>query len=139
MITYIFLVLMGLAVIVMIQKNRSKISHLIKNGARTEGTVIGHSTTAEKNNNTVFPIIQFITNNQQSIRVASKEGFLPGRAKKGKKLSVIYDPTNPQDFTIELPKEKLMYITVLCGGILFMLTGILLILNQLEIIHLFKK
>jgi hypothetical protein len=140
MITDIFIILMGITVVFILQKNRSKISHLIKAGIRTEGVVVDHATAAANNNNSAFPVVRFTTNQEQSLTITSKEGFLPGRVRKGKKLVVLYNPANPQqDYAIELPKEKLMYYTVLCGGILFIVAGTILLLNQLDIIHLLKK
>ncbi len=140
MITYILLILMGVLVVFMMQKNRLKIAHLLKNGARAEGTVIDHAAVSGNANNSVYPVIRFMTGNNQSVTVTSKEGFLPGRARKGKKLIVFYNPSDPQnDFTIQLPKEKIMYITVFCFGILIILTGVVLLLNQLDIIHILKK
>ena len=92
-----------------------------------------------KNDTSKYPVVRFTTKENELFTLPVQDSYLPGRVKKGKKVTVLYNPDNPQEFAIQLPNEKLMFATVLTGSAIFILSGILLLLNQLNIIHILKK
>jgi Protein of unknown function (DUF3592) len=133
----IVLILMGIIVLLFTMTSRKK--SLIKQGIKTEGVIIDYETSTEKNDTNKYPIVRFTTQKEEVYTLPSPDGFLPGRVKKGKKVIIMYNPENPKEFVIQLDNEKLMFITLTGGAIVFTITGLLLLLNQLGIIHIFKK
>jgi Protein of unknown function (DUF3592) len=133
----IFLILMGLTVLLLSLRTRN--NNLLKHGDKVAGVIVDYETASQKNDTNKYPIVRFTTQKEELFTLPSAEGFLPGRVKKGKKVTILYNPQNPKEFTIQLPNEKLMFITLISGAVLFTLTGIILLLNQLDIIHIFKK
>jgi Protein of unknown function (DUF3592) len=133
----IVLILMGITVLLFTVTARNK--SLIKQGIKTEGVITDYETLAEKNDTNKYPIVRFTTQKEETYTLPSSDGFLPGRVKKGKKVIIMYNPENPKEFEIQLGNEKLMFITLTGGAIIFIITGLLLLLNQLDIIHIFKK
>jgi hypothetical protein len=139
MATHIILLIMGIALFYIILKSSSARRHLKKQGLTTEGIIVGSVASAKKNDNTLYPIVRFTTNNNAQITVTSKEGYLPGRIKKGKRLIVLYNPSNTNEFVLALPKEAMMNNILLIASVVFSLASLVLILNDLQVIHLFKK
>jgi len=139
MAAYVFLMLMGATICFIMIRSRSKKKHLYKYGQRTEAIVINIKVSDLKNDKSKYPVVQFSTATQETITATSTEGFFSSPIKKGKKVIVMYNKENPNDFMIQLPKEKMTFITVVVAGSLFFLTGFLLLLNQLDIIHLLNK
>ena len=133
----IILILMGLTVCFVMLKSRNK--NLIKYGDKAEGVIVDYDSAAQKNNTNKFPIVRFTTKKEELFTLPSPEGFLPARVKMGKKVFVLYNPQNPKEFTIQLPNEQLMFITLVGAAIIFTITGVVLLLNELDIIHVLKK
>jgi hypothetical protein len=133
----IILILMGLTVCFVVLKSRNK--NLIKYGYKAEGVIVGYDSAAQKNDTNKFPIVRFTTKKEELFTLPSPEGFLPARVKMGKKVFVLYNPQNPKEFTIQLPNEQLMFITLVSTAIIFTITGVVLLLNELDIIHVIKK
>jgi Protein of unknown function (DUF3592) len=133
----IILILMGLTVCFLMLKSRNK--NLIKYGNKVEGVIVDYDSAAQKNDTNKFPIVRFTTKKEELFTLPSPEGFLPARVKMGKKVFVLYNPQNPKEFTIQLPNEQLMFITLVGAAIIFTITGVVLLLNELNIIHVIKK
>jgi Protein of unknown function (DUF3592) len=133
----IILILMGLTVCFLMLKSRNK--NLIKYGNKVEGVIVDYDSAAQKNDTNKFPIVRFTTIKEELFTLPSPEGFLPARVKMGKKVFVLYNPQNPKEFTIQLPNEQLMFITLVAAAIIFTITGVVLLLNELDIIHVIKK
>ena len=133
----IILILMGLTVCFVMLKSRNK--NLIKYGNKVEGVIVDYDSAAQKNDTNKFPIVRFTTKKEELFTLPSPEGFLPARVKMGKKIFVLYNPQNPKEFTIQLPNEQLMFITLVGAAIIFTITGVVLLLNELDIIHVIKK
>jgi Protein of unknown function (DUF3592) len=133
----IFLILMGMTVLLLVLKSRNK--NLIKHGDKTEGVIVDYDSSFQKNDTNKFPVVRFTTKKEELFTITSPDGFLPARVKKGKKVTILYNPDNPKEFTIQLPNEKLMFGTLVTGAIVFTVTGLILLLNELNVIHVFKK
>ena len=94
---------------------------LLANHAFTQLTYehlfVDYDSAAQKNNTNKFPIVRFTTKKEELFTLPSPEGFLPARVKMGKKVFVLYNPQNPKEFTIQLPNEQLMFITLVGAAI----------------------
>ena len=137
MATDIILILMGITVFLLTLRSANK--NLIKPADKTEGVIVDFNDPPRKNDTSKYPVVRFTTKENELFTLPVQDSYLPGRVKKGKKVTVLYNPDNPQEFAIQLPNEKLMFATVLTGSAIFILSGILLLLNQLNIIHILIK
>ncbi len=133
----IVLIFMGLTVCFLLMKPGNK--RLKKIGEKTPGTIVDFEKTAGTNDSNIYPVVSFTTSRNELFKLVSPDGFLPARVKLGKKVSVIYNPQDPTDFTILLSNQQLMYITLLACAITFTIAGVILLLNELDIIHILKK
>ena len=130
---------MGIIICLVIQFIKSKYKHLIKKGIKAEGTLINYDLVKIKNNNVKIPVIKFTANDNQTYTLQSADSFFSSYASLGTKVNVFYNPTDPKEFMIQGKKFKTLSVTILIGGIIFILSGIILLLNQFDIVHLFKK
>ena len=135
----IALIIMGIIICLVIQFIKSKYKHLIKKGIKAEGTLINYDLVKIKNNNVKIPVIKFTANDNQTYTLQSADSFFSSYASLGTKVNVFYNPTDPKEFMIQGKKFKTLSVTILIGGIIFILSGIILLLNQFDIVHLFKK
>ncbi len=139
MTAYILLMIMGLGLCLFIFSIKSKYRQLVRKGEKTDGILQGYETVKIRNNTVKVPVVSFVTRAGQSFVLKDEKSFFPANAKKGSRMYVFYDPVNPEAFMIQGKKFNQMCIVVLAGGIVFILTGLILLLNYLDIIHWFKK
>jgi hypothetical protein len=133
----IVLIIMGLTICFLLMKPGNK--RLKKNGNKVAGIIVDGESTIHYNDGNIYPSVKFTTQKNELFTLTSTEGYLPARVKTGKKVTVFYDPQNPRDFTIVLPNEQLMFVTLIAAALLFTVAGAILLLNELGIIHLLKK
>jgi len=129
---------MGVILCLVISSIKNKYRNLSKNGEKTEGTLVDYEISSVKNTNLKFPVVRFITKNEQQIIKKTENSFYSTTAKKGSRVIVFYNPSNPEEFMIQGKNFKLMYGIVMAGGILFSLSGVILILNYTGVLKLFK-
>ena len=80
-------------------------------------------------NNISYPIVRFLTKENDWITKSSRIGLIPGIYKKGKEVSVIYQNDNPNNFFI---KDKLTYlipISMLIIALLLTIFGIFFLIH----------
>ena len=135
----ILLIIMGFILCYVIFSIKKKYKYLSENGEKVEGTLVDYEYTKVKNRDIKVPVVRFATQDEQWITKKTEESYFPTTAKKGTKVIVFYNPGNPEEFLIQSKKFRLFYITILIGGIVFILSGFILLLNGLNIIHLFKN
>ncbi|HVX50174.1 MAG TPA: DUF3592 domain-containing protein [Chitinophagaceae bacterium] len=138
MATHIIIVIMGSVLIYIILQMQSKYRAL-KNGAKAEGVIDGFETRIQKRATLTIPIIRFTTGQGQIISKASEDSVLSARIKKGVKVTVLYDPENPLHFIAKAKYFNTYSITVLVLSSIFTIFGLILILNDIGLIHLFKQ
>ena len=101
------------------------------NGALAEGEVVEvverKSSTSDFHKLYFYPIVGFETKSGQSIRKELNIGTNPNRYPVGRKLSIIYDSTEPENVKIntKLYTTILPWIFTSVGIILLMIAGIL--------------
>ena len=139
MASYIILILFGSLLCYIMYSEKRKHRKFGGNSISVQGVVVDYETGGEKNQATKFPVVRFTTQNGDTVIKKSTEGFFSTRIKKGMKITVIYNREEPADFLLIQPKFQSLYITVIIGGMLFVLSGLILALNEAGIVHLFKK
>ena len=106
-------------------------------GEKVEGSIENIVYENRKGKIYKYPIVRFITKEQQRIVKRSDENVVSG-FKKGGKVLVFYDPADPNKFQIQSFKYNQFYFTILLGSIVFTIAGIMLALNEAGVIHWFK-
>lgn len=137
MATHILIIIMGGILAFVVIQMRSKYARL-SSGGKAVGTVAAIEVITKKNITIPTPVIQFVTSNNVSVSKTSEASILSPRIKKGTKVKVFYNPQNPEDFIAQSMQFKMTTLVVLTMSIIFVLFGILLTLNDLNVIHLFK-
>ncbi|GAB4207913.1 MAG: hypothetical protein Fur006_66240 [Coleofasciculaceae cyanobacterium] len=91
--------------------------------AKSEGTVV--KVVRPPNNDVYYPIVQFTSQNGQTIEFQSSVGSHPPSYSKGQKVEVLYQPTNPQDARISSKDSSDSILSVIFTGIggIFILIG----------------
>ncbi|HWB24550.1 MAG TPA: DUF3592 domain-containing protein [Chitinophagaceae bacterium] len=138
MATHIIIVIMGSALFFIVWQMLTKYREL-KNGEKTDGVVDGFEARKQKRTTLNIPVIRFTTADQKTISRLSEDSILSARITKGTKVTVLYDPANPERFVAWGRYFKTYTRTVLILSSIFTLFGLILILNDLNIIHLFKQ
>jgi hypothetical protein len=76
-------------------------SKLLKTGKPSEGIVFDFVYSDNSDSNVRYPIIRFVTSDQQWITEKYNFSGLPGSFKKGQKVNVLYNPDDPKEFIIK--------------------------------------
>lgn len=87
------------------------------NGLEADGVIFELSQPGNANENSVYPIVRFVTNTQIWITEKSKTGVVPGVYKIGKKVKVIYNKDSPEDFFINDSFRYTVPIIMIIGSI----------------------
>jgi len=136
--SYIILIIMGVIMSVIIASTKNKYKKLSKNKEKADGVLMGYESSTVKTNNLKIPVVRFETRAKQQIVQKTEANFYSDNAKKGSKVLVFYDPANPEEFMIQSKHFQLTYSIIMIVGILFSLTGLILLLNYTGVIKLFK-
>ena len=137
--SYILLMIMGATLSVIVFSIKNKYKKLTQTGEQVEGTLQGYQLVKVKNNNVKAPVVSFVTKSGKALTQTTEESFFPSNAKKGAKVNVFYNPDDPAECMIQGKKFVVMYFAVFIGGIIFFLTGLILLLNYSGLIHILKK
>jgi hypothetical protein len=82
----------------------SRVDRLVKNGATARGTVVenvgGTSTGTRGNSKVYYPVVRFQTESGQSFEEQLNMGSNPPAHQVGDVVEVLYDKSNPKDWTI---------------------------------------
>lgn len=138
MITYVVMTLIGLIVCLIAVYYSNKYKRLLKTGESAEGIIFDYEISSNDGVSTQYPIVRYVTRQQQwvtkkaEVSITSFSSFL----KKGSKVTVFYDPANPEEFVIYHKLIQVIIIITFIIGMIVIALGIILILNQQNIIHL---
>ncbi|WOK04298.1 DUF3592 domain-containing protein [Imperialibacter roseus] len=112
--------------------------HLLNNGKKVESTIVGNHFEPSRQGGVYYPVVQFLTDKQESVTQQLTIGFKPKRAEGGK-VDIIYDPDDPSNIEIDstIMIEILPRLLVAIGlcSLIFGLLEILDITQILESIH----
>ena len=121
MITQIILLSISVVLIIISLVSYLNFTKVLKNGTRTEGIICDFKTTGSDTSSLIkYPIVRFITTNQEWETHPYKISFLPGQYKNGEKVTIFYNPESPKEFVI---KSSNSYIS----PIILFLTGLVIL------------
>lgn len=111
---------MGIIMLSVVWYSFQKKKRLQKTGIRTDGIVfkVDNSYTTIQKDVTV----RFVTEKQEWVTGIALEST--SLLKEGDQVHVIYNPLNPDDFTIEIPFFSMLYILLLACGCMITIWGI---------------
>lgn len=100
-----------------------------KNGLETEGVVFDmDSSNISDTATSIYPIVRFLTADQQWITQKSSVSLIPGSYKRGQKVTVIYHSDKPSAFFIKSNSTRGILIAIaVVGGILSAIGAYLLL------------
>lgn len=107
MTTSIILIIISFLVILIALKQLSNVRKISNHGTEVKGIVFNVEQLVGTYNNISYPIVRFLTKENDWVVKSSRIGLIPGIYKKGKEVSVIYQNDNPNNFFI---KDKLIYL-----------------------------
>lgn len=69
---------------------------LASRGQRTEAAIIGHDEVRGRRSTTWYPVFQFTTTDGRRVQASSGASAEPAQSPRGSRVTVVYDPANPQ-------------------------------------------
>lgn len=92
----LFLLLMGGALLLAAWWQHRRHARLLREGEAARGTVLR----LERDRHSYFPVVRFLTRQQQWITARYHIGSKPASYAEGEEVDIRYQPADPQDFTI---------------------------------------
>ena len=127
----IILIVGGLAMILIALSTVSaKSRRLFKIGETVEGII---SEIAEATGDEVteyFPVIKFYTRNRKLVEKVATDVIISGVLEAGTKVTVIYDPQNPEEFAVKSVRSIWIARILIAIGATAILSGTYLLLNS---------
>lgn len=120
MITSIILIVIGIAFIAGGNLRDKKYKKLLKTGKQADGVIFELATTHQGNID--YPVIRFVTDKQEWITKTADIAL--SSFKEGDKVTVLYNPANPDDFTIKSATSSLINPLFIIIGALLVVAGI---------------
>ncbi|MBS1599012.1 MAG: DUF3592 domain-containing protein [Bacteroidetes bacterium] len=135
--SFILLIIMGLIMSFAIYSIKFKYKALTRGGVKVKGTLTDYEETKSNNKIEKIPVVQFSTIKKELVEKKTDKYYLSSE-KKGSKVIVFYNPDTPDEFLV-IGKNFDAVSRIMIGvGILFSLTGIILLLNYTGVLKLFK-
>ncbi|MBV9962650.1 MAG: hypothetical protein JO072_10420 [Parafilimonas sp.] len=127
MITLIITILIAVIIMIVAISTLNKFKSISKNGIEVEGIVfdLQASSSAITNVNASYPIIRFLTKENEWITEKSDIGVIPGFYKSGEKLIIVYENGNPKNFYIKNAKSYSVHYIMIIIAIIFIIPAIL--------------
>ena len=125
MVTIVVTLLIAVLLIVFSVNILSKFKFIERNGVEVEGIVFDSQTSSTTDTNVSYPIIRFLTKENDWITEESKIGTIPGLYKSGEKLTVVYENGNPKNFYIKNIKSYSVPYIMISIGVVLIILGIL--------------
>jgi Protein of unknown function (DUF3592) len=136
--TQLIALFLGIIFIIIGYSQRKKISELIKIGKSAEGVVMRVVYDPDPNfSANYYPVIRFVTADKEWITKQHDVGGELNAYNEGDKLTIIYDPKNPENFIIDDTRSKLivpLFIVIGFLAVVFaLLMAVLLLYPQIKI------
>jgi hypothetical protein len=108
---------LGVAVLVFALYQYQHYKRLYQSGIEVDGVVFDQTMATSATNTERYPIVRFVTKNNQWI-TAQANVSIPGFFKTGQKVTVVYDPRDPNNFMIKSRIVRMIPIVLACLGII---------------------
>jgi len=105
MLTCLILILFSISIIIIACLLLSNVKRITAEGVTTEGIIFDKDQSIDDSG--VYPIVRFLTEDNEWITEKSNIVVLPWTYKAGNRESIIYQKSNPKNFFI---KDKLIYV-----------------------------
>jgi uncharacterized protein DUF3592 len=129
MIDFLIIILVGVILIMLSLYFTFQFRIIKKKGVQVDGIIFDLEPSSSGSIRTTYPVVRFLTKEQEWITLTSKIGVVPGVYKKGAKVSIIYEPENPQNFLINSKFTTTVPSIILLIGILVVAIGFILLLD----------
>ncbi len=128
-ITRILFMVPGTAILIGAYLSYQSTESFLLQATKTEGTVIELVQSSPKS--AFYPIVQFISQNGQTIKFKSSNGKKPPKYSKGQKIEVLYQITEPQNAKINdfASLWSLTTIASIIGGVFFLSAAIIVYID----------
>jgi len=107
-------ILAGIGALLLVQEQ-----DFLKVAVRSQGVVVDYKMGRKKKNgrrsSSLFPVVTYTTRENHEIKFVSSFGSTPAKYKIGEKVTVLYDPRDPNEAQIEGYMEQWFAPTVLMG------------------------
>lgn len=129
MIQSIVMLLVALTVIGLSIGILIKIQKVRKSGIEADGIIFDLENTVSSDSTVSYPIVRFITEDNQWITQKATISAIPLIYKKGKKVTVIYQKEYPSNFYIKDTFTYLIPLLVLFIGVIIAVFGTVALIN----------
>ncbi|HWB26027.1 MAG TPA: DUF3592 domain-containing protein [Chitinophagaceae bacterium] len=117
----------GAAIIIAAYIRSRRYDRLLKTGKEAEGVVFDFENSRNADGDiSSYPVVRFVTDKRQWITKTADVSI--SYLKQGDKLSVIYNPLNPGDFTIKSTTVAIFPVILAITGALLLVGGAIAIL-----------
>jgi hypothetical protein len=120
---YIIVILIGLVFLAITRTTLDKVSHIKKNGRAIDGIIFDFQNNPNFSINYKYPVVRFLTIENQWFTERSNFAGFNGVYKKGQKIKIVYEKNNPKNFYIDSGYSFLLAYGLLVIGILLIVYG----------------
>ena len=100
-----------------------------KEGIAVEGIIFGLEQSISTGTGVSYPIVRFLTQENEWITQKSTIGVIPGFYKKGEKINILYRKNNPNNFYIKDKKTSIVPFIMIAVALILIILGTLKLLN----------
>jgi hypothetical protein len=120
---YIIVLLIGLVFLAIASTTLNKISRIKKNGIAIDGIIFDFQNNPNLSIKYEYPVVRFLTMENQWFTERSNFAGFNGVYKKGQKIKIVYEKTNPKNFFIDSGYSFLLTYGLLVIGMLLIAYG----------------
>jgi hypothetical protein len=125
----ISLIIIGVILIFLAIKILNNFKSISKEGVNVKGIVFEFEQIASTGTSVSYPIVRFLTLQNEWITQKSTAGVVPGFYKKGEELNIIYQKDNPNKFYVKDKKTSSVPLIIIAIALVLIILGILKSMN----------
>jgi hypothetical protein len=131
MLQIIILIVVSLVVVLIAITSIGKYKKIATSGTEAEGIVFDKELSLSANNNSasIFPVVRFLTHNNEWVTRKASVSVIPGSHKIGQKVTVIYLKDKPTEFFIKSSSTTTVLMIMIAGGLALFAYGVYLLIN----------
>jgi hypothetical protein len=118
----------GIILVVIGFNQKNKISKILNVGISVEGVVMRTERDPSPRSSMYYPVVRFVTADKEWITKQYDVGGQLNAYKEGDKLTVVYDPKDPENFIIDNTRSKILGPLFIAIGVVAVLLALLMAL-----------
>lgn len=131
MLQVIILIIVSLVVILVAIINLGKYKKIAATGIQAEGIIFDIESSTTTNNTAVtYPIVRFLTEQNEWITQKASVSLVPGSYKKGQPVTVVYLKDKPTEFFIKSNWTNTVLAIMIIIGLALLAYGVYLLINN---------